>query len=258
MQDEVYEDEIEFDDPPIVDEIPSDELDNVAVASSPTSIKTCRGKALLWEEHVSLRNGVTITYPTLEEVTEDVKKNNYSKMCSSVPYMQYRCKMKNCNYKRKYRYSDFYLAYISYFSGEHDHSGDELLEAEHGLIQRGLTVEQKCIIKDAFRAKLQSAGDIINYFRERRKVNEEGENPVKFPADPNMSKLNNFIATYKKSNACVYNPSLSDLVSWCEAHGPETVDERIKESFNTPFVLDYFLVNLLCYVYFKKANFSCC
>ena len=173
MQDEVYEDEIEFDDPPIVDEIPSDELDNVAVASSLTSIKTCRGKALHWEEHVSLRNGVTITYPTLEEVTEDVKKNNYSKMCSSVPYMQYRCKMKNCNYKRKYRYSDFYLAYISYFSGEHDHSGDELLEAEHGLIQRGLTVEQKCIIKDAFRAKLQSAGDIINYFRERRKVNEE-------------------------------------------------------------------------------------
>ena len=50
MQDEVYEDEIEFDDPPIDDEIPSGELDNVAVASSPTSIKTCRGKALHWEE----------------------------------------------------------------------------------------------------------------------------------------------------------------------------------------------------------------
>ena len=40
MQDDVYEDEIEFDDPPIVEEIPSDELDNVAVASSPTSIKS--------------------------------------------------------------------------------------------------------------------------------------------------------------------------------------------------------------------------
>ena len=146
--------------------------------------------------NVSLQNGVTITYPTSEKVTEDVKNRNYSKMCSSVPYMQYRCKIKNCKYKRKYRYSDFYLAYISHFSGDHDHSGDELLEAEHGLIQRGLTVDQKSIIKYAFHAKLQAAGDIINYFRERRKVNEEGENPVHFPADPNMSKLNNFIATY--------------------------------------------------------------
>ena len=44
MQDEVYEDEIEFDDPPIDDEIPSDELDNVAVASSPTSIKHVVGR----------------------------------------------------------------------------------------------------------------------------------------------------------------------------------------------------------------------
>ena len=82
MQDEVYEDEIEFDDPPIVDEIPSDELDNIAVASSPTSIKTCRGKALHWEEHASFLNGVTITYPTLEKVSEDVENNNHSKMCS--------------------------------------------------------------------------------------------------------------------------------------------------------------------------------
>lgn len=258
MQDDVYEDEIEFDDPPIVEEIPSDELDNVAVASSPTSIKACRGKALHWEEHVSLRNCDIISYPTLEDVEEDVKNCNYSKMCSSVPYMQYRCRIKKCNFKRKYRYSNFYVGYISYFSGDHDHSGDELLEIEHGPIQRGLEEEQKSIIKDAFRAKLQSSGDIINYFRHRRKVNEEGESPVNFPADPNMSKLNNFIATYKKSNACVYNPSLSDLVSWCEAHGPETVDERSKESFNTPFVLDYFLVNLLCHVYFKKANFCSC
>ena len=36
MQDDFYEDEIEFDDPPIVDEVPSDEVDNVAVASSLT------------------------------------------------------------------------------------------------------------------------------------------------------------------------------------------------------------------------------
>ena len=115
-------------------------------------------------------------------------------MCSSVAYMQYRCKIKNCYYKRKHRYSDFNVAYISYFSGDHDHSGDELLEAEHGPIQRGLTVDQKSIIKDAFRAKLQSSGDIINYFRQRRKVKEEGENPVNLPTDPDMSKLNNFIA----------------------------------------------------------------
>ena len=38
MQDEVYEDEIEFDDPRIVDKIPSDELDNVAVLYIPSGI----------------------------------------------------------------------------------------------------------------------------------------------------------------------------------------------------------------------------
>ena len=41
MQDEVYEDEIEFDDPPIIDEIPSDDIEKVdnAFASTSTSEK---------------------------------------------------------------------------------------------------------------------------------------------------------------------------------------------------------------------------
>ena len=68
MQDDVYEDEIEFDDPPIIDKIPSDDddkVDNAPFASTSTSIKTCRGKALHWVEHVSLQNGDTIIYARL-------------------------------------------------------------------------------------------------------------------------------------------------------------------------------------------------
>ena len=243
MQDEVYEDEIEFDDPPIIDEIPSDDIEKVdnAFASTSTSEKTCRGKGLLWVEHVLLHNGDTVVYSTLAEVEEDVINSKYSKMCSSPPHLQYRCKTKNCNYKRKYLFSDFYDGYISLFSGDHHHGDDEVVEI--GQIQRGITEAQKIIVKDAFRAKLQSSAEIVNYFRHRRKLNNEAISQAEFPTDPDIKKLNNFIATYKKSNACVYNPSLSDLVTWCEAHGPQTVDEKNMESFNTPFVLDYFLVN---------------
>ena len=49
MQDEAYEDEIKFDDPPIVEEIPSDELDNVAVAG-----------AALYRTYTSVYSGIPL------------------------------------------------------------------------------------------------------------------------------------------------------------------------------------------------------
>jgi hypothetical protein len=74
--------------------------------------------------------------------------------------------------------------------------------------------------------------------------------------DPPDGKLKNYIQAYKRSNSVTYNPSLGDLIEWCEKNGPSTVDNNDENTSNTPFVLKYFKVSSYYYV-LTKLNYVC-
>ena len=65
-----------------------------------------------------------------------------------------------------------------------------------------------------------------------------------FPPDPETSKLNNDIRSYKKKRFSRYNPTPHDLEKWCIGHGPSTVNSEDEGTFNTPFDLNYMMVRL--------------
>lgn len=69
-----------------------------------------------------------------------------------------------------------------------------------------------------------------------------------FPEDPNIIKLKNYIQFFKKKNSKLYNPTPSELKSWCHSHSSSTVDLNDDKSYNTPFVLDYMMVSMLKYI----------
>ena len=118
MSESAYEEETEFEEVLASDDVSSignghsdSHFDATPIASS----KKRRGKGLLWEEFIFVETGDFVTYSCLDDVKQDVAKEGYSKMCSSPPFLQYRCKHRYCDYKRKYEINVVLGKYISYF-----------------------------------------------------------------------------------------------------------------------------------------------
>ena len=134
--------------------------------------------------------------------------------------------------------------YVSFFNGVHCH------EKEHDDDRdtRGLSYEQKVIINDAFSKKIQSARDIKHFFRAERTACRGTDREENFPLDPPHGKLKNYIQAYKRSNAVTYNPSLGDLIEWCQKNGPNIVDKNHEITLNTPFVMNFLKVSSYYYV----------
>ena len=203
------------------------------------SIHKYRGKSLKWIDHLEDIDGDFVMYKDFNEIISDATKMNYSKVSSSpTDVHNYKCKHRGCHYKRKYCRIATGSYYISYFHGKHEHSNLSI-DDDH----RGLTGAQKVVIQEAFENKRKSAKDVINFFRSCRIKLKDDPSLSDFPPDPNTTKLNNYIQSFKKKNAKLYNPTPSDLKTWCDSHGPSTVDFNNGETFNIPFVLDYMMVS---------------
>jgi hypothetical protein len=129
--------------------------------------------------------------------------------------------------------------FVSYFDGIHDHANPFIDQGDH----RGLTGDQKALVEEAFKLKKKSAGNIIQFIRSKRAKITEAIEIAKFPLDPAIGKLNNYIQAYKKKNAFQYDPTPNHLKNWCDSHGPSTVNINDDSTFNTPFVLGYILVS---------------
>lgn len=213
--------------------------DNLSVKSSRKS----RGKGVKWIDYCAGSNdGVLVEYMNMIAVMNmiDATHMDYSKIGSSnADVLMFKCKTKNCQYRRKYRKLGSCSTYVSYYDGEHDHSKQLIGQSDH----RGLTGDQKVLVKEAFQLKKKSAGDIIGHFRlKRSKLTETSEIDL-FPLDPEIGKLNNYIQAYKKRNASQYDPTPKHLKIWCDLHSPSTVNINDVTTFNTPFVLGYMLVS---------------
>lgn len=208
------------------------------------SVRKYRGKSLKWVDHLDNIDSDFVMYNDLDEVISDATKMNYSKTSSSsIDVHIYKCKHRGCSYKRKYCRiaSDSY--YVSYSNGNHEHNSLTTKD-DH----RGLTGTQKLVVQEAFENKRKSAREIINFFRSKRKSLKDNSSLSDFPEDPNTVKLNNYIQSFKKKNNKLYNPTPSDLKSWCDSHSSSTVDLNNHETYNTPFVLDYMMVSILKFV----------
>ena len=103
------EDETEFDEVIAVDDISSTSLslsleqpDSPMLLVPSTTPKKFRGKGLIWEDYLSQETGDFVTYASLDLVKIDAFENEYSKMCSCLPYIQSKCNRRGCEYKRKY------------------------------------------------------------------------------------------------------------------------------------------------------------
>jgi hypothetical protein len=118
--------------------------DNLSVKSSRKS----RGKKIKWIDYWSGSNDeVLVQYMNMEAVKADATHMGYSKMGSSnADVLMFKCKTKNCQYRRKYRKLGSCSTYVSYHDGEHDHSKQLIDQSDH----RGLTGDQKVLVKEAF------------------------------------------------------------------------------------------------------------
>ena len=241
------EDEIEFDEVLAVDDLSStaeEQPDSPELLVSSTKPKKFRGIGLVWEDHLSQETGDFVTYASLDLVKKDALENGYSKMCSCLPYIQYKCNRRGCEYKRKYSKNNNLNVYVSFFNGVHRHE----IEHDDERDTRGLSFEQKVVINDAFSNNIKSAREIKHFFRAQRIASKITDPEGSFPLDPPQGKLKNYIQAYKRSNAVTYNPSLGDLIEWCQKNGPNTVDKNDENTLNTPFVLNFFKVSSYYYV----------
>ena len=168
----------------------------------------------------------------------DARRSNYSKIgSSSTDVHTFVCRIKGCEFKKKYRRLGNSGSFVSYCHGSHHHPEMEVL-----VDRRGLSGEQKLIVEEAFADDRKSSRDIVAYFRSKRSKLSEESSRTSFPADPEISKLNNYIQAFKKKNSQKYNPTPNDLVEWCIRHSPSTVNSKDEGTHNTPFVLNYMLV----------------
>ena len=245
------EDETEFDEVIAVDDISSTSLslsleqpDSPVLSVPSTTPKKFRGKGLIWEDYLSQETGDFVTYASLDLVKIDAFENGYSKMCSCLPYIQYKCNRRGCEYKRKYSKKDNLNVYVSFFNGIHCHEKEQ----DDDRDARGLSCEQKVVIHDAFSKNIQSAREIKHFFRAQRIASKKTDPEGSFPMDPPECKLKNYIQAYKRSNAVTYNPSLGDLIEWCQKNGSNTVNNNDENTLNTPFVLNFFKVSSYYYV----------
>jgi hypothetical protein len=234
--------------------------DNLSVKSSRKS----RGKGIKWIDYCNESNdGVLVEYMNMEAVQADATRMDYSKMGSSIAdVLMFNCKTKNCQFRRKYGKLGSCSTYMSYYDGEHDHSKQLIDQSDH----RGLTGDQKVLVKEAFQLERKSAGDIIGYFRLKRSKLTETSEIDHFPLDPEIGKLNNYIQAYKKRNGSQYDSTSNHLKIWCDSHSPSTVNINDVIMFNTPFVLGYMLVskmlistsyNYVCIPNFCRLPFIC-
>ena len=214
---------------------------NLEVSSPEASAASCdliskkrsRGKGLLWEDHLDLATGDFEYYSSLTDVVNDASNCNYGKISSTATEQRYRCRVKGCNFMRKYTYDRRYMTFVSYNHGLHEHAE----ESPDCRTQRGLSQDQKAWVHEAFSLKNRSATEIVQFFRWKRNCFLAAE-----VDDPKISVLNNYIQNYKKKKSAEYYPSANDLKEWCDSHSPTSVDMDDKETFNTPFVLDYIMV----------------
>ena len=102
----------------------------------------------------------------------------------------FKCKTKGWQYRRKYRKLGPSSTFASFYDGNHDHSNPIIDQSDHS----GLTGDQKVLIMEAFKLKRKSAGDIIGFFRSKRANLTETSKIDRFPLDPEIGKLNNFIS----------------------------------------------------------------
>lgn len=207
--------------------------------------KRSRGKGLPWLPHIDPATGDFHYYSTKMALESDALFCNYGKFSSTATEDRYRCKIKGCDYIRKYKFDERSETYVSYFHGLHEHAEKSSIFDD----QRGLTIPQKQLVHDAFQFKYQSSAEIIEFFRWKRSCE-----PAEEVADPEIGKLNNYIQNYKKKKSVQYYPSAHDLRQWCISHGPTTVDLNDEESFNTPFVLNHLIVR---FFFFDDDLFHC-
>lgn len=198
-----------------------------------------RGENLAWVDHLSNSNTDFVMYEDLNEVISDAAKMNYSKASSSsIDVHIYKCKHRGCQHKRKYCRIALGSYFVSYFYGNHEHENPAIKD-DH----RGLTGSQKIIIQEAMGNKRKSAKEILHYFRSKRTKILDELLLRDFSQDPNIIKLINYIQSFKKKNAKLYNLTPTDVKNWCDSHGPSTVDVCDDKTFNTPFVLGYIMVS---------------
>ena len=208
--------------------------------------KKGRGKALKWEEHLVEDKTGFILYQSLGDVVHDAAISDYSKVSSVDLQFKFKCKFTGCSFMRRYEMDSSIGQYISYFHGVHDHTDLTVLTPE---AHRGLTGEQKLLVHEAIDQEKMSSRKILSFFRLKRAASLQ-DGALRFPDDPDIVKLNNYIQAHKRKNSSIYNPSPNDLKLWCMSHGPIVRDLSNDEiNLNIPFVLDYILVceNLLLY-----------
>ena len=199
-----------------------------------------RGKALLWDEFLDPVTNSHESFITLEAVIRDAAESDFSKRGSSISNSWiYVCRSKGCKFVKKYRQLESSGSFFSYFNGTHTHAEDIDSESTH----RGLTGEQKLIVEEAFGLGKKSARQIISLFRSKRSQLPDETSKAKFPLDPELPKLKNYIQAFKKKNGSAFNPTPHDLKEWCESHSAATVDVDKENTYNIPFVLDYLLVS---------------
>jgi hypothetical protein len=210
------------------------------VLNDPSTIvkRKGRGKALKWEEHLLLDMTGFIVYPSLDDVRHDAAISDYSKVSSVDLHHKYRCKFNGCAYMRRYEKDSSMGHYISYFNGLHHHVDPTVLTPE---THRGLTGEQKLLVHEAIDQEKMSSRKILSFFRLKRAASLQ-DSAVRFPDDPDIMKLNNYIQAHKRKNLSTYNPSPNDLKLWCMSHGPLLCNLTDESNFNDPFVLNYALV----------------
>ena len=219
-------------------EIPTEEVLKDLI----TSVKRKgRGKAVIWEEYLLKDNTGFIIYPSFADVLHDAAVSDYSKTSSVGLHHKFKCKFTGCSFMRKYEIDSSVGHYISYFHGVHQHENSTVLTPD---THRGLTVEQKLLVHEAIDREKMSSRKILCFFRLKRAASLL-DGSIRFPDDPDIVKLNNYIQSHKRKNSTTYNPSPNDLKLWCMSHGSSvhnlTDDE---DNFNDPFVLDYALVRV--------------
>ena len=106
--------------------------------------------------------------------------------------------------------------YIYYLHGVHDHTDLAVLTPE---AHRGLTGEQKLLVHEAIDQEKMSSRKILSFFRLKRAASLQ-DGALRFPYDPDIVKLNNYIQAYERKNSSIYNPSPNDLKLWCMSHEP--------------------------------------
>lgn len=221
----------------------SSESDSDTLSSDESNFQR-RGKGREWYLFKSAGTDSMVKFNTSEDVEKFAVVNNISKRTETCNNMYYYCKVKGCPHVNKMSREHGDAEFFLYYSGQHDHP----LDQPGRSVYRGLSNDQKVIVRLAFLDRKCSPGAVVAFFQDKR--GKLGKDEVlNFPPDPVLSILKNYLAKYKKSLASKYRPSYQDLKDWCITHSPSTVDKYNVESYNTPFVLNYHMVNTLSSLY---------